>query len=257
MGIKGTVRRSTDGHIIHANVDIDLIIDEEADYGSDEKPQEIFHIIEHFCLGRRRLHIFGRDSQIRPGWLSIGPDLTSSNYDRDVYLKHFEAGNLSGCTEEIERLRPKSPTPKVKGESRGGARGGGRGRGRGGGADRSGDRNTDRSLDRSGGSQRMPRSTRSASSWDEWAPRQDSRRDYSADRSASDRTGGRQQSSLDDVSLWDRVSEREWDRLDRYSSQYVGGTDARAYDHLYHHGADQRLYDQSMGYDSRYDYAPR
>ena len=29
MGIKGTVRRSTDGDFIHANVDIDLIITEE------------------------------------------------------------------------------------------------------------------------------------------------------------------------------------------------------------------------------------
>lgn len=26
MGIKGTVRRSTDGHIIHANIDTDIII---------------------------------------------------------------------------------------------------------------------------------------------------------------------------------------------------------------------------------------
>lgn len=54
MGIKGTVRRSTDGDFIHANVDIDLIITEEPDYGSLEKPSEIFNIIEHFCLGRRR-----------------------------------------------------------------------------------------------------------------------------------------------------------------------------------------------------------
>ena len=29
MGIKGTVRRSTDGDFIHANVDIDLVITEE------------------------------------------------------------------------------------------------------------------------------------------------------------------------------------------------------------------------------------
>lgn len=67
MGIKGTVRRSTDGDFIHANVDIDLIISEEPEYGSIEKPEEIFHIIEHFCLGRRRLHLFGRDTTIRPG----------------------------------------------------------------------------------------------------------------------------------------------------------------------------------------------
>lgn len=70
MGIKGTVRRSTDGDFIHANVDIDLIITEEPEMGNVEKPVEIFHIIEHFCLGRRRLHLFGRDSTIRPGQLN-------------------------------------------------------------------------------------------------------------------------------------------------------------------------------------------
>ena len=54
MGIKGTVRRSTNGDFIHANVDIDLIIDEEAEPGSLDKPVEMFHIIEHFCLGKRK-----------------------------------------------------------------------------------------------------------------------------------------------------------------------------------------------------------
>jgi N6-adenosine-specific RNA methylase IME4 len=29
MGIKGTVRRSTDGHFIHCNVDTDVIVSEE------------------------------------------------------------------------------------------------------------------------------------------------------------------------------------------------------------------------------------
>lgn len=54
MGIKGTVRRTIDGNYIHANIDIDLIITEENGHGSMEKPVEIFHIIEHFCLGKRR-----------------------------------------------------------------------------------------------------------------------------------------------------------------------------------------------------------
>ena len=116
MGIKGTVKRSTDGDFIHANVDIDLIIEEDQTYGSKDKPVEIFHIVEHFCLGRRRLHIFARDSTIRPGWLSLGNELTSSNYDRDIYLGHFqtEESLTTGCSEEIERLRPKSPSPKNK-----------------------------------------------------------------------------------------------------------------------------------------------
>lgn len=115
MGIKGTVRRSTDGDFIHANVDIDLIISEEMEYGSLEKPVEIFHIMEHFCLGRRRLHIFGRDSTIRPGWLTLGPDLSHSNFNLDTYASYFLNNHVStGCTERIEALRPKSPPPKNK-----------------------------------------------------------------------------------------------------------------------------------------------
>ncbi|GFR57420.1 N6-adenosine-methyltransferase subunit METTL14 [Elysia marginata] len=101
MGIKGTVKRSTDGDFIHANVDIDLIIEEEPEYGTKDKPVEIFHIIEHFCLGRRRLHLFGRDSTIRPGWLTVGPGITSSNFDADTYSGFFESqpdAYLTGAT---------------------------------------------------------------------------------------------------------------------------------------------------------------
>nr|CAG4647099.1 EOG090X07CF [Megafenestra aurita] len=135
MGIKGTVRRSTDGDFIHANVDIDLIITEEPEYGSLEKPSEIFNIIEHFCLGKRRLHLFGRDSTIRPGWLTVGPMLTNSNYNAETYAGYFSSNSTTtGCTERIEALRPKSPPPKGNkgaGGGRGGfTRGAARGRGR-------------------------------------------------------------------------------------------------------------------------------
>ncbi|XP_059617132.1 N6-adenosine-methyltransferase non-catalytic subunit [Phlebotomus argentipes] len=124
MGIKGTVRRSTDGDFIHANVDIDLIISEEEEFGSFEKPIEIFHIIEHFCLGRRRLHIFGRDSSIRPGWLTIGPELTNSNFNSELYASYYADNTTTGCTDRIEALRPKSPPANggkvIRGRGRGG-----------------------------------------------------------------------------------------------------------------------------------------
>lgn len=96
---------------------------------------EIFHIIEHFCLGRRRLHLFGRDSTIRPGWLTVGPELTSSNFDAEVYASFFSPSPeacVTGCTDEIERLRPKSPTPKNKQAPQQNDRGGRGGRVRGG-----------------------------------------------------------------------------------------------------------------------------
>jgi hypothetical protein len=34
MGIKGTVTRNQDGHIVHANIDTDVIISEEPPFGS-------------------------------------------------------------------------------------------------------------------------------------------------------------------------------------------------------------------------------
>lgn len=114
MGIRGTVRRSVDSDFIHANVDIDLIITEEPDWGDPNKPIELYHIIEHFCLGRRRLHLFARDSTIRRGWLSLGPEISSSNFDKRVYKSYFEKSieNVENLTERIEQLRPKSPPPK-------------------------------------------------------------------------------------------------------------------------------------------------
>ena len=75
MGIKGTVRRNQDGHFIHANIDLDIIITEEPELGNVEKPEEVFDIMEHFCLGRRRLHLFGNDSTIRPGEIQTCVDV--------------------------------------------------------------------------------------------------------------------------------------------------------------------------------------
>ncbi|KAF3332702.1 methyltransferase-like protein 1 [Carex littledalei] len=130
MGIKGTVRRSTDGHIIHANIDTDIIIAEEPSDGSTKKPEDMYRIIEHFALGKRRLELFGEDHNIRPGWLTLGRGLSSSNFNKEAYLKSFadkdgkvwqggggrnpppEASHLVVTTPEIEALRPKSPPHK-------------------------------------------------------------------------------------------------------------------------------------------------
>ncbi|CAN0891743.1 N6-adenosine-methyltransferase non-catalytic subunit MTB [Linum grandiflorum] len=127
MGIKGTVRRSTDGHIIHANIDTDVIIAEEPPYGSTQKPEDMYRIIEHFSLGRRRLELFGEDHNIRAGWLTVGKELSSSNFTTEAYIKNFadkdgkvwqggggrnpppEAPHLVVTTPDIESLRPKSP----------------------------------------------------------------------------------------------------------------------------------------------------
>ncbi|KAF8379540.1 hypothetical protein HHK36_028979 [Tetracentron sinense] len=130
MGIKGTVRRSTDGHIIHANIDTDIIIAEEPPYGSTMKPEDMYRIIEHFSLGRRRLELFGEDHNIRSGWLTVGKELSSSNFNAEAYGRNFadkdgkvwqggggrnpppDTPHLVLTTPDIESLRPKSPPQK-------------------------------------------------------------------------------------------------------------------------------------------------
>jgi len=52
MGIRGTVRRSTDGHIIHANIDTDVIIAEEPPYGQYNSLLEFLALV---CLSPFKL----------------------------------------------------------------------------------------------------------------------------------------------------------------------------------------------------------
>ena len=79
---------------------------------STQKPKELYDIIERFCLGRRRLELFGSDHNIRDGWITVvrivfeknslrhtslqynslilqGDQLPPTNYDRGAYTSHF------------------------------------------------------------------------------------------------------------------------------------------------------------------------
>ena len=57
---------------------------EEPAYGSDRKPEEMYHMIEHFAMGRRRLELFGEDHNVRPGWVTVGSSLSASNFSPQV-----------------------------------------------------------------------------------------------------------------------------------------------------------------------------
>jgi N6-adenosine-specific RNA methylase IME4 len=122
VGIRGGVKRSSDSRVVHANIDTDIIIDEEPEeVGSTRKPEELYDIIEHFCLARKRLELFGCDHNIRPGWVTVGKQISKSNYDDKLYNSWFEGdleypevqnhvgGKFVGTVAEIENTRPKSP----------------------------------------------------------------------------------------------------------------------------------------------------
>ncbi|KAL7411730.1 MT-A70-domain-containing protein [Mrakia frigida] len=77
MGIRGTVRRATDGWFVHTNIDTDVIVWEGDSEDPHRKPREIYSLIENFCLGLRRLDLFGDESRARPGWVTAGFPSTS------------------------------------------------------------------------------------------------------------------------------------------------------------------------------------
>ena len=147
MGIRGNVKRANDTDLIHANCDTDIIIaDEPSEPGSTEKPEELYGIIEHFCLARRRIELFGLDRNIRDGWVTVGKHITRSNWNRDLYhswfqgdkaypdVQDYRGGRLLGSITEIEKLRPKSPPREMAmltdgtEEGKGGKKGGKKGR---------------------------------------------------------------------------------------------------------------------------------
>ena len=122
VGIKGAIKRGVDSHFIHANIDTDVIFDEEPPQGSTEKPVELYRVIERFCMGRKRIELFGEDRNKRSGWLTLGKSLSNSNFNLEKYNNYFkgdlcypevegyEGGRYVGCSLEIEGLRPRSPT---------------------------------------------------------------------------------------------------------------------------------------------------
>jgi len=130
LGIKGTLKRSIDTHFLHANCDTDLIMCEEESFGSTYKPRELYETVEHFCLGRRRLELFGLDRNMRDGWLTLGNGLTFSNWNKELFHSWFEGdlsypkvqdhrgGRLLGSIAEIDALRPKSPERQGRGKDK-------------------------------------------------------------------------------------------------------------------------------------------
>jgi mRNA m6A methyltransferase non-catalytic subunit len=80
MGYKGDSKKAFDSNFIHPNIDIDVVITEEPEVGSLSKPSEVYDIIERFCLGRKRIEIFGTKDNIRNGWLTIGNQIPETKF---------------------------------------------------------------------------------------------------------------------------------------------------------------------------------
>lgn len=162
VGIRGTVKRNQDSNFVHCNIDTDVLFwtGEAREVSSPPipgshrpidlrlKPPELYTIIENFCLGTRRIELFGTNRNLRRGWLTVGLPSTlgpeapgwdkvlrnenagavhtrpngeepPQEYIKDRYLSHFNVdpvgcplsmrSNVVPSNEMVEALRPRTP----------------------------------------------------------------------------------------------------------------------------------------------------
>ncbi len=62
---------------IKRGLSTDVIVSEVRD--TSRKPDELYGMIEKLCPGGRKLELFGRRQNCRPGWLTLGNQLKSDN----------------------------------------------------------------------------------------------------------------------------------------------------------------------------------
>ncbi|KAG6856848.1 hypothetical protein H0H87_012906 [Tephrocybe sp. NHM501043] len=117
--------------------DTDVIFWEGDPTDPTRKPPEMYTLVENFCLGMRRLEVFGRPSSLRRGWITVmaegqyerlptggdgrgaihvdGEDGgLATKWDREIWEESIRERASGGkavvpMTPEIDALRPKSP----------------------------------------------------------------------------------------------------------------------------------------------------
>ncbi|KIM29454.1 hypothetical protein M408DRAFT_113659 [Serendipita vermifera MAFF 305830] len=68
---------------VNRGLDVDVIVSEVRE--TSRKPEEAYGLIERLCPGGRKVEIFGRKHNTRPGWLTLGNQLgTDRIYEEDV-----------------------------------------------------------------------------------------------------------------------------------------------------------------------------
>ena len=58
---------------LNRGLDVDVIVSEVRE--TSRKPDEVYGLIERMCPGGRKVEIFGRKHNVRPGWITLGNQL--------------------------------------------------------------------------------------------------------------------------------------------------------------------------------------
>lgn len=76
---------------MNRHLDTDVIVSEVRE--TSRKPSEVYDMIERLCPGARKVELFGRKHNIRPGWFTVGNQLPPTRLEEqdviDKYNKRY------------------------------------------------------------------------------------------------------------------------------------------------------------------------
>ncbi|KAF9514119.1 hypothetical protein BS47DRAFT_1316972 [Hydnum rufescens UP504] len=90
---------------VNRGLDTDVIVSEVRE--TSRKPDEVYGIIERMCPGGRKVEIFGRKHNTRPGWLTLGNQLGDDQiYEPElverIHARYPERGQASNPIASLE-----------------------------------------------------------------------------------------------------------------------------------------------------------
>ncbi|KAF9078675.1 MT-A70-domain-containing protein [Rhodocollybia butyracea] len=74
---------------VNRGLDTDVIVSEVRE--TSRKPEEVYGLIERMCPGGRKVEIFGRKHNVRPGWLTLGNQLGPDQIYEEELVKRVKA----------------------------------------------------------------------------------------------------------------------------------------------------------------------
>lgn len=81
VAVKGSPR-------LNRGLDCDVLVSEVRDPTS-RKPDELYGLIDRLCPGARKIELFGRMHNRRPGWVTLGNQLPSTRLVEPSVLEAF------------------------------------------------------------------------------------------------------------------------------------------------------------------------
>lgn len=83
-------------------IDTDVIVSEVRE--TSRKPDEVYALIERMCPGGRKVEIFGRKHNTRPGWLTLGNQLGHDQIHEDDLKERIRARQVPSETSVVYHL---------------------------------------------------------------------------------------------------------------------------------------------------------